>query len=181
MVYLPGLLLQALVDQQRRFLNNFGLSKYSLYAGIIGVTLHVVWCYVFVVHSDLEIQGLGLANVFTQFILFAGLLYFTNQEEAISKALTPPDRTIFQDLRPYLSLAVPSALMVILGWWIWELMVICGGLLGVPEQAATLVIMRVVMMAYMFSMGFDVAACSLIGQHIGNGSVAKAKQFFETI
>jgi multidrug resistance protein, MATE family len=71
--------------------------------------------------------------------------------------------------------------MLVLDWWIWEFMVLISGYLGVNEQAATIVVMNVVVLAYMFAVGFETAACALIGQQIGKGDVEKAKLYYNSI
>ena len=66
-----------------------------------------------------------------------------------------PDHRVFLGFNTYMSLAVPSTIMLVLDWWIWELMVLISGYLGVNEQAATILIMNLVSLAYMFATGFE--------------------------
>ena len=71
--------------------------------------------------------------------------------------------------------------MLCLDWWAWELLVLISGYLGVAEQASTIIIQQLVVLAYMTATGFESAASALVGQHIGKGDVAKAKQYYKTI
>ena len=125
----------------------------------------------FVVYFEMGITGIGLANVCTQLIIFVLLVSYTNMQTDIQEAIFYPDSRTYNDLKTYFSLAIPSTMMLCLDWWVWELMVLISGYLGVDEQAATIVVMNVVSLAYMFIMGFKVSSCTLIGQQIGKGDV----------
>ena len=41
------------------------------------------------------------------------------------------------------------------------------GLLGVEDQATTVLIMNIILIGYMFATGLESAACTLIGNQIG--------------
>ena len=66
-----------------------------------------------------------------------------------------PDYRIFGKVNAYINLAIPSTLMICLDWWVWELMILFAGRFGVVEQAACIVIMHVVALAYMIAIGLE--------------------------
>jgi hypothetical protein len=51
----------------------------------------------------------------------------------MQEALVSPDRRVIEDLKPYMAVALPSVIMIALDWWAWELLILIGGWLGVPE------------------------------------------------
>jgi Na+-driven multidrug efflux pump len=53
--------------------------------------------------------------------------------------------------------------MLALSWFTWEFMVLISGYIGVKEQAATVIIMNIVGLLYSFGLGFNNAACALVG------------------
>ena len=68
----------------------------------------------------------------------------------------------------YLKLAVPSAFMVSIDWWTWELMILISGWIrpeeeGKISQAACITIMNIVASAYMVAMGLEAACNTLVG------------------
>lgn len=67
----------------------------------------------------------------------------------------------------FLKIGAPCALMVCLEWWVWELQMIWSGWFTVEEQAAQIILMNIAALFYMVSLGFEVAACALIGNQIG--------------
>jgi Na+-driven multidrug efflux pump len=50
-------------------------------------------------------------------------------------------------------------------------MILISGYLGVQEQAATIIIMPIISISYMFGSGFEQAAATLVGQQIGKGDL----------
>lgn len=148
LAYLPGLFMAGLADIQRKFLNNFGKNKVSLYSGAIGAVIHVGNCWLFLVHFELGITGLGIAVSMTQSAIFFALLLFTHMQEDLNDALIPFDRRAFQDLKQYFGLAIPGYVMFALDSWVWEFMVLISGIIGVKEQAATIILMNMVSCTY---------------------------------
>jgi|TARA_B110000285_G_C14646208_1_gene389819 Na+-driven multidrug efflux pump len=53
--------------------------------------------------------------------------------------------------------------MLCLDWWVWELLILISGWLGVHEQATNIVIMNIILITYMMTMGLEQAACTLVG------------------
>ena len=45
--------------------------------------------------------------------------------------------------------------MIALDWWVWEFMILISGLIGVKEQAATVVVMNLVALVYSVGNGFE--------------------------
>lgn len=81
----------------------------------------------------------------------------------MKKALVCPDRRVFEDSWEFLSIAFPNVLMLCLDWWVFELMIVFSGWLGVKEQATQIIMLNVVSMAYMIAIGLEAASCSIIG------------------
>jgi Na+-driven multidrug efflux pump len=59
--------------------------------------------------------------------------------------------------------------------------VLISGLLGVEDQATTVLIMNIILIGYMFATGLESAACTLIGNQIGSLNLNSAKKFMGTI
>ena len=74
----------------------------------------------------------------------------------------------------YLKIAFPSMVMICSDWWVWEFMCLISGWLGVDEQAATVILMNLIVFIYLISMGYMTAASTFIGQNIGKNDVPMA-------
>ena len=66
-------------------------------------------------------------------VVYIMLLVFTYLQYDLRDAWLAPDWRIFVGLRSYLALAIPSTICLVLDWWVWELMVLISGYLGVVE------------------------------------------------
>lgn len=72
MTFLPGLFILAHIDLHRRFLNSLGKNYVPMLCLTIGVFLHIVFSYIFVIQNQMEIVGTGIALVLTNLIIFSG-------------------------------------------------------------------------------------------------------------
>jgi len=133
---MPGLYLRGLYDAQRRFLNALGKSKVPLYFQVFGQIIHLICCFIFVTYLRKGILGIGIAGSLSNFIKLAALLVHNSKDAEIKEAITWPDRTSFQKLGVFLSLGLPTLLVICLEWWSYEITVLICGLLGVAEQAS---------------------------------------------
>jgi MATE family multidrug resistance protein len=133
MAFLPGLYIQGLADLQRRFLNNFGKNRVTFICTAVGISFHVLWSYIFVIHLGYGIIGTGISNVITTTLIFVLLLVYTNTQDDIAEAVQMPDSRVFDDMYEYFSIGIPSTIMLCLDWWVWELLILISGYLGVHE------------------------------------------------
>ena len=176
--FTPGLILAGLIDNQRRFLNMVGKSHVPMICQSLGTMLHGFICYYLVWVDTMGIQGVGLAGSISNGLIYAFLLVYTWCSEEIREAISLPNKHAFQEICQYLKLGIPSAMMLCLEWWAFEVICIMVGYIGVDEQAANVVIFQIVAFLFMIALGFSQASCALIGQQIGNFNIPKAKEYF---
>jgi MATE family multidrug resistance protein len=177
--YFPGLILNGLNDSQRRFLNMTGWTRGPLVIQIIGVVCHIIACWYFVWVKDLAIAGVGYASSTTNFIIYMSLLGYTASIPEIREAVQMPTMDTFRGIGEYLGLGIPSAAMLCLEWWAFEIMTLITGYIGVTEQAAQIILLNIVGTTFMIALGLQAAASATVGQQIGNGNVPKAKEYFK--
>lgn len=67
--------------------------------------------------------------------------------------------------------------MISLDIWVWELLVLISGYLGVLAQAATLIVMNVILLTYQFAAGLEFVSCATVGYFIGAKNILAAKQY----
>ena len=64
---------------------------------------------------------------------FVALLVITCRIDAIKEAVIWPDSESLEKIGEYLELGVPSTAMLCLEWWVYELMILIVGSIGVDE------------------------------------------------
>jgi MATE family multidrug resistance protein len=87
------------------------------------------------------------------------------------------DLTVFRDVSTYLRIGVPNMLMLCCEWWIFEILTIFSGLLGVTQLAAEVVIVNIITFIFMIPLGISYAASALTGNYLGEGKIDLAKKF----
>jgi len=87
------------------------------------------------------------------------------------------NRTIFQDIGVYMKIGIPGMLMLCCEWWIFELLAIFTGLLGVDQLAAEVVIINLITFTFMVPLGISYAASALTGNYLGENKIDTAKKF----
>lgn len=68
-------------------------------------------------------------------------------------------------------------LMLCCEWWIFELLAIFTGLLGVDQLAAEVVIINLIAFVFMIPLGISYSASALTGNYLGENKIDMAKKF----
>lgn len=102
----------------------------------LSTVLHLPNTWFFVAYLRMEIRGLGIAMLITNFINFSCQLTMLLTDHDIKEAIIIPDKRLFNDLFEYFRLAFPNILVNIVQWGQWEEMTLASGLLGYQKQAS---------------------------------------------
>ena len=130
-VYLPGLLVMGLVDLQSRFLNSLGKNYVPMICLSIGIVLHIISNYIFVLKMHLGLKGTGYAGVITNIFILSLQLWYTTKLKDIKPAIFWFDGRTFKGLKTYFQYGIPSCIMLCLDQWVYEMMVVISGTFGV--------------------------------------------------
>ena len=85
--------------------------------------------------------------------------------------------TVLQDIGLYLKIGIPGMLMLCCEWWIFELLAIFTGLLGVEQLAAEVVIINLISFIFMVPLGISYSASALTGNYLGENKIDMAESF----
>ncbi|CAM0908082.1 unnamed protein product [Alopecurus aequalis] len=100
-----------------------------------GVTAlaHVLVCWFLVHKAGMGSKGAALSIGVSYATNLAMLTLYTKLSGACNKTWTGYSMEAFKELRQFTALAFPSAMMVCLEWWSFELLVLLSGLLPNPQ------------------------------------------------
>lgn len=117
---------------------------------------HIIWCYLFVIKYDLGIVGVGMSSSLSNFLIYSSVLIYTNSIQELKPAMKQKffHKRTFMGTFQYLELGIPSAAMLCLEWWAYEVMTLMSGYLGVTEQASQIVLMNLIAFLFMAACGF---------------------------
>jgi len=142
--------------------------------------LHVLWCYIFVVHKDLGNYGAGLANVTTWYLSW-GLLLCYSAYRAPEMGFRRRDvlgfsRAALRGWGKLLVIGIPSTVQLCCEWWFWEMCAIVVGYLGAEALAAHVATNNLISLLFMPTVGFSEATATIAGNAIGAEQPQKAQR-----
>ena len=129
------MILMAFIDGQRRFLNMMNLTKGPLVAIIFSVCFHLYLSWYFVWNLDYGIIGTGYAATITNLTNYVLLLIISVCDEDIRKTMMFPDARCLSGIKGYLEMGAPIVFMSAIEFWVYDIMILMAGYIGVQAQA----------------------------------------------
>lgn len=173
----PGLILQGLIDIERNYLASFERSDISMYCQLSSPLVHYSFAYLWALHFELGLVGIGLAGVCSNLFLFLLQNYFVRNLAVAEEAnkVKFADRRNFENFGTYLKLAIPSLFFITVEWSLYDIQILISGIISIQDQEGYVIFSNLVNVASTIGFGLQIAGCSLIGQQIGKGDLEMAK------
>ena len=138
---------------------------------------HIILCYILVVTLNL-----GAGGSLISFSLTYGLNFFCVYIYAIKKNLIHPEAYLFakeniSDVNLYLKYGIPSALVLCLEWWCFEIINVFAGWIGVEALDAAIGLSSFINFLSMIPIGMSGGVAILVGNCIGAGLPRKGVKF----
>ncbi|XP_040006804.1 multidrug and toxin extrusion protein 1-like [Xiphias gladius] len=174
-IFMPALPAAFMYQLQGRYLQNQGIMWPQVISGAMGNIFNAILNYVFLNLLDLGVAGSAAANAISQYSL-AVFLFVCICARGLHKATWDGwSGNCLQEWGPFLRLAIPSMLMHCLEWWLYEIAGFLAGIISEVELGAQSIVYELASIAYMFPMGFSVAASVRVGNALGAGNTGQAK------
>ena len=173
----PNLFVHAQYELVRKFLNAQQIATPTTVVTIITTILHPLWCYIFIFcYYDGSYLGAAYAKTITNVLSVVLLIIYIRISGCCSKTLCPINISeIIKDWKPFIYIAIPSALMIVLDWWAYEIMNIMAGIIGSNELSANVALVQLNLLFFMVPVGIGSSACTFVGNSIGAGNEAECK------
>ncbi|XP_062867410.1 multidrug and toxin extrusion protein 1-like [Trichomycterus rosablanca] len=174
-IFIPALPAAFMYQLQARYLQNQGIIWPQVITGVAGNILNALINYIFLHVFNLGVPGSAAANSISQCSL-ALFLYIYIRRKGLHKATWDGwSRDCLQEWGAFIRLALPSMLMLCVEWWTYEIGGFLAGLISEAELGAQSIIYEVATIAFMFPLGFGVAASVRVGNALGAGNTYQAK------
>ncbi|RCV27544.1 hypothetical protein SETIT_5G333100v2 [Setaria italica] len=174
---IPGLFAFAFLQCLLRYLQMQSVVIPLVVCSVAPFVLHVV-----LTHLLVNVLGLGLAGAPAAIsVTFAAsclmLLAYILRSEAFSETWKGFSAEAFRYVLPTLKLAAPSAVMVCLEIWAFELLVLVAGLLPNSTVSTSLIAIcsSTEAIGFMTTYGFSAAVSTRVSNEVGAGNVDRAK------
>ncbi|KAK9678659.1 hypothetical protein RND81_11G225700 [Saponaria officinalis] len=174
---IPSLFAYGLLQCLNRFLQTQNIVTPMMITSFITAVFHVLVCWVLILRLGLGIKGAALANDISYWINFLLLAVYLKFSPAWMKTWTGFSRDALYDTWNFLKLAIPSAIMICLEYWSFEMVVLLSGLLPNPklETSVLSVSLNTCWMVYMISVGLGGAVSTRVSNELGAGRPRAAR------
>lgn len=147
----------------------------------IASLVHLLLCMLFVYVFNWGFEGVAWATSIHFFVRFvvSWLCIKCNKQFRSSEHISLFSRNSMTNLNDQFSLGVMSTLMGVWGWWAFDAFTLVATYMSTEVVSAQTILRTMGQMTFMIPVGFSIANGILIGNYIGEGSVAKIKVCFE--
>ncbi|CAH8264703.1 unnamed protein product [Arabidopsis lyrata] len=162
-------------------LNRFLQAQNNVFPVVVcsGVTtsLHVIICWALVLKSGLGFRGAAVANAVSYWLNVILLSCYVKFSSSCSLTWTGFSKEAQHDIIPFMKLAIPSAIMVCLEMWSFELLVLSSGLLPNPvlETSVLAICLNTSGTVWMIPFGLSGAASTRVSNELGARNPKGAK------
>ncbi|GLJ11086.1 hypothetical protein SUGI_0142580 [Cryptomeria japonica] len=168
---IPSLFGYAALQPLVRFLQSQSIVFPMMLCSAITLCFHVPMCWLLVFKSGLGNKGAALANSISYWVNVILLLLYIKISPACKRTWTSFTWEALHDIKHFLKLAIPSAFMICLQWWSFEILILLSGLLPNPklETSVLSICLNTSSLAYMIPFGFSAAVSTRVSNELGAG------------
>ncbi|WVZ58769.1 hypothetical protein U9M48_009001 [Paspalum notatum var. saurae] len=138
---------------------------------------HVLVCWALVFKAGMGSKGAALSSAISYTINLTMLALYVRLSSACRRTWTGFSTEAFRELLRFTELAIPSAMMVCLEWWSFELLVLLSGLLPNPtlETSVLSICLNTGALLFMVPFGLCTAISTRVSNELGAGQPQAAK------
>uniref|UniRef100_A0A0E0E267 Protein DETOXIFICATION n=1 Tax=Oryza meridionalis TaxID=40149 RepID=A0A0E0E267_9ORYZ len=168
---IPALFAYGLLHCQIRFLQTQNVVLPVMAASGATALCHLLVCWLLVYAAGMGNRGAALSNAVSYWINVAILAVYVRMSSSCKKTWTGFSTEAFRDALGFFRLAVPSALMVCLEMWSYEILVLLSGRLPNPKlQTSVLSIsLNTASLVWMIPFGLGCAISTRVSNELGAG------------
>ncbi|KAK7314617.1 hypothetical protein VNO77_33144 [Canavalia gladiata] len=168
---LPSLFAYGLLQCLNRFLQTQNIVFPMMFFSGVTTLLHFLICWVMVFKSGLGNRGAAIANAISYWFNVLSLSLYVKFSPSCAQTWTGFSKEAFYNIPSFLWLAIPSAVMVCLEMWSFEMMVLLSGLLPNPklETSVLSICLNTAATVWMIPFGLSGAVSIRVSNELGAG------------
>ncbi|KAJ1270510.1 hypothetical protein BS78_06G057400 [Paspalum vaginatum] len=174
---IPALFVYGPLQCHVRFLQTQNIVLPVMLSSGVTALNHLLVCWLLVYKIGLGNNGAALANAISYLTNVAILAIYVWLAPACKNTWKGFSKEAFHNIPVFLRLGVPSALMVCLEWWSFELLVLLSGLLPNPtlETSVLSISLNTGSLAFMIPFGLSAAISTRVSNELGAGRPQAAR------
>ncbi|KAK4393586.1 protein DETOXIFICATION 14 [Sesamum angolense] len=169
----PYAILQALV----RYLQTQSVILPMLWSSLVSLCFQLALCWAFIFKLNLGNAGAALSIGISYWVNVILLVLYMKYSTNCKKTRLSFSKDVFVTVREFFQFAIPSAVMVCLEWWSFELVILLSGVLPNPqlETSVLSICLTITSLHYHIPYSFGAAASTLISNELGAGKPQAAR------
>ncbi|KAI3874825.1 hypothetical protein MKW98_019398 [Papaver atlanticum] len=168
---IPSLFAYGLLQCHIRFLQTQNIVFPMMISSAMTALLHFLVCWVLVFKAGLGIRGAAIATSISYWINLILLVLYVKYSGKCERTWTGFSKEALHDILNFIRLAIPSAIMVCLEMWSFELVVLLSGLLPNPklETSVLSICLNTGALVWMIPSGLGGAVSTRVSNELGAG------------
>lgn len=174
---IPNLFAYAILQSLMRYLLTQSLILPLLYCSFATLSLHIPICWLLVLHFKFKVMGAALALGISYWLNVIFLALYIFFSPSCNDTRAPLSTEAITSIPNFFRLALPSALMVCLEWWSYEVILLLSGLLPNPKVEASVlsICFSITYLHYFIPYGLGATVSTRVSNELGGGNPEGAK------
>ncbi|XP_019420464.1 PREDICTED: protein DETOXIFICATION 16-like [Lupinus angustifolius] len=174
---IPSIFAYGLLQCLNRFLQSQNIVFPMMLSSGVTTLLHIIICWFMVFKSGLGYRGAAISNAVSSWINVSILALYVKFSPSCFKTWTGFSKEAMHYIPSFLRLAIPSAIMVCLEMWSFEMMVLLSGLLPNPklETSVLSICLNTSSTIWMIPFGLSGAVSTRVSNELGAGNPRAAR------
>ncbi|KAJ0971598.1 hypothetical protein J5N97_019557 [Dioscorea zingiberensis] len=168
---IPILFAYGLLQSHYRFLQAQNIAFPMMLTSGFTVLAHIFTCWILMVKCKIGYIGAAIANTISYCISLTLIAVYVRLSPRCKDTWTGFSREALHDLSSFVKLAIPSALMICLEFWSFEVLVLLAGFLPNPklETSILAICLNTITLAYMIPFGIGASVSTRVSNELGAG------------
>ncbi|CAI9278543.1 unnamed protein product [Lactuca saligna] len=148
-----------------------------LISSTVALLLHIPLCYALVYKTTLANIGGAISMGITTWLNAIFLFFYMKYSPSCEKTRAPISIEVVHGMKQFFSYAIPSAVMICLEWWSYEILILLSGLLPNPELETSVlsVCLNTIATLYAIAFGFGAGISTRVSNELGAGNPRGAR------
>ncbi|KAL0450038.1 UNVERIFIED_CONTAM: protein DETOXIFICATION 14 [Sesamum latifolium] len=174
---IPTLFPYAILQSLVRYLQTQSVILPMLWSSLVSLCLQLALCWAFLFKLNLGNAGAALSIGISYWVNVILLVLYMKYSTNCKKTRSLFSKDVFVTMREFFQFAIPSAVMVCLEWWSFELVILLSGVLPNPqlETSVLSICLLVAALHYFIPYSIGAAASTRVSNELGAGRLDRAR------
>ncbi|KAK8606678.1 hypothetical protein V6N13_052443 [Hibiscus sabdariffa] len=174
---MPALLAYPILQSLIRYLQCQSLVLPMFMSSFAAVLLHIPLCWILTYKTSMGMTGAALSTGVALWFNVVLLVIYMRYSSACEKSRAFVFEDVLSCVKEFFSYGVPSAVMVCLEWWSFELLILLSGLLpdSMLETSVLSICMTITALHFFVPYGISAAASTRVSNELGAGNPEAAR------